>query len=109
MFFWPEAKHASQETKIFELDFNHDHIVLETVKVEQMPSTTSLISVGREPKRKKFYECGTWFIIRPSHSSREFSVFAEERKITKANIKHIAFVASDYVLTQFCKMPMKDD
>ena len=99
MFFWPEAKHASQDTKVFELDSDHDRVVLETVKVEQMPLTTSLISVGREPKRKKFYECGTWFLIRPSHSSREFSVFAEERRTTKANIKHTAFVSNDYILT----------
>ena len=105
VFFWPEAKHASQDTKVLDLDSNLDHVVLETVKVEQMPATTSLISVGREPKRKKFYECGTWFIIRPAHSSREFSVFAEERKATKYSIKHMAFVSNDFVLTQFCKMP----
>ena len=43
----------------------------------QMTDTTSMIAVGREPKRKVFYECGTWFIIKPAHSSREFSVFGE--------------------------------
>ena len=73
-----------------------------------MADTTSLIAVGREPKRKIFYECGTWFLIRPAHSSREFSVFAEERRAQKADINYMAFVSNDHVLTQFKKVPEKD-
>ena len=38
-----------------------------------------MIAIGREPKRKLFYECGTWFRIRPGNSNREYSVIAEER------------------------------
>ena len=64
-----------------------------------MPATTSLIAVGREPKRKVFFECGTWFLIRPSHSSREFSVFAEERKARSHDVNWVAFVTNDHVLT----------
>ena len=47
-----------------------------------MAFTTSMITVGREPKRKKFYECGTWFLVRPANNSREYSVIAEERRKT---------------------------
>ena len=74
-----------------------------------MPDTTSLIAVGREPKRKIFYECGTWFLIRPAHSSREFSVFAEERKAASHFINFMSFVTNDHVLTQFKKIPKKDE
>ena len=74
-----------------------------------MSDTTSLIAIGREPKRKIFYECGTWFLIRPAHSSREFSVFAEERRAEKEDIKYMAFVSNNHVLTQFKKVPEKDD
>ena len=93
------AKHVSQDATVFDLDKNVDHIALERVKVQQMPDTTSLIAVGREPKRKIFYECGTWFLIRPAHSSREFSVFAEERKAVSHDINFMAFVTNDHVLT----------
>ena len=55
-------------------------MVFERTKVSQLANTTSMIAVGREPKRKKFYECGTWFRIRPANSSREYSVIAEERR-----------------------------
>ena len=74
-----------------------------------MSDTTSLIAIGREPKRKIFYECGTWFLIRPAHSSREFSVFAEERRALKGDINYMAFVSNDHVLTQFKKVPEKDE
>jgi hypothetical protein len=73
-----------------------------------MSDTTSLIAIGREPKRRIFYECGTWFLIRPAHSSREFSVFAEERRALKGDINYMAFVSNDHVLTQFKKVPEKD-
>ena len=73
-----------------------------------MTDSTSMISIGREPKRKKFYECGTWILIRPAHSSREFSVFAEERKAEDHDINHMAFVTNSHVLTQFAKVPEKD-
>ena len=33
LFFWPEAKHFSQPTEVFELDENKDRIALEKVKV----------------------------------------------------------------------------
>ena len=59
-----------------------------------MPETTSLIAVGREPKRKVFFECGTWFLIHPAHSSREFSVFAEERKARNLDVSWVAFVTN---------------
>ena len=74
-----------------------------------MSDTTSLIAIGREPKRKIFYECGTWFLIRPAHSNREYSVFAEERRARKGDINYMAFVSNDHVLTQFKKVPDKDD
>ena len=74
-----------------------------------MSDTTSLIAIGREPKRRIFYECGTWFLIRPAHSSREFSVFAEERRALKGDINYMAFVSNDHVLTQFKKVPEKDE
>ena len=74
-----------------------------------MTDSTSMIAVGREPKRKVHYECGTWFLIRPAHSSREFSVFADERKSKDQDILHMAFVTNSHVLTQFTKMPEKDD
>ena len=65
---------------------NRRRIALERVKVAGMTDTTSLIAVGREPKRKIFYECGTYFIIKPAHSSRECSLFAEERKTSSRPI-----------------------
>lgn len=74
-----------------------------------MTDSTSMISIGREPKRKKFYECGSWILIRPAHSSREFSVFAEERKAGDHDINHMAFVTNSHVLTQFAKVPDKDE
>ena len=64
-----------------------------------MTATTSLIAVGREQKRKVFYECGSWFLIRPAHSSREYSVFAEERKARSHDVSWVAFVSNDHVLT----------
>ena len=79
-FYWPEAKHISQDAEVFNLDALQDKISFEKVKVYQMTDTIQLIAVGREPKRKIFYECGTWFFVRPAHSSREFSIFAEERR-----------------------------
>ena len=66
-----------------------------------MSDTTSMIAVGREPKRKMFFECGTWFVIRPSNSSREFSIFAEERRATNHAIKFMEFVSNDHILTRF--------
>ena len=66
-----------------------------------MCDTTSMIAVGKEPKRKMFFECGTWFIIRPSHSGREFSIFAEERRANNHAIKFMEFVSNDHILTRF--------
>ena len=74
-----------------------------------MPDTTSLIAVGREPKRKRFYECGTWFIIKPSLSSREFSIFAEERRASDHNIYVMSFITNHYMLVQFRGIPPKDE
>ena len=50
-----------------------------------------MIAVGREPKRKKHYECGTWFRIRPANSCREYSVVAEERRSKSYDIHFMAF------------------
>ena len=63
-----------------------------------MPDTTSFVAVGREAKRKIVFECGTWFIIRPSHSSREFSIFAEERRASDHSIKLMCFATNHHVL-----------
>ena len=80
------------------MDSKPNRIALERVKSKQMSDTTSLIAVGREPKRKIFYECGVWFIIRPAHSSREFSIFAEERRASDSNISMMTFVTNHHVL-----------
>ena len=74
-----------------------------------MPDATTLVAVGREKKRYTHYECGTWFLIRPALSSREFSVFAEERKAGDKFIKFMAFVSNDHIMTQFNKVPIKDE
>ena len=74
-----------------------------------MPDATTLVAIGREKKRYTHYECGTWFLIRPALSSREFSVFAEERKADEKYIKFMAFVSNDHIMTQFNKVPEKDD
>ena len=72
-----------------------------------MSDTTSLIAVGREPKRKIFYECGVWFLIRPAHSSREFSIFAEERRYSTIGssqghiVEFMEFASNNSFLTQF--------
>ena len=100
-FYWTEKKHISENAVVYELDAEHDKIAYERIKVEQMSDTTSMIAVGREPKRKIFFECGTWFIIRPSHSSREFSIFAEERRANDHAIKFMEFISNDHVLTRF--------
>ena len=73
-----------------------------------MTDTTSMIAIGREPKRKVFYECGTWFIIKPAHSSREFSVFAEERRAMNHVIEYMDFISNSHILTQFKKIPPTD-
>ena len=100
-FYWPEKKHISEKTEVFDLDGDHEKIAYERIRVEQMSDTTSMIAVGREPKRKMFFECGTWFIIRPSHSSREFSIFAEERRATNHAIKFMEFVSNNHIITRF--------
>ena len=79
-FYWPESKHISQDAEVFELDGATERHAYERVKVEQMTDTISFVAVAREAKRRQFYECGTWFVIRPAHNSREFSIFAEERR-----------------------------
>ena len=50
-----------------------------------------MIAVGREPKRKKHYECATWFRIRPANSSREYSFIAEERRSKDLDVNYMAF------------------
>ena len=73
-----------------------------------MTDTIQMIAVGREPKRKIFYECGTWFFIRPAHNSREFSIFAEERRAMQHVIQYMEFISNDHIITQFSKIPPKD-
>ena len=68
-----------------------------------------MIAVGREPKRCKHFECGTWFMLRPANSSREYSVVAEERLSVDNDINHVAFVTNEHTLTQFKKLPELDD
>lgn len=67
-----------------------------------------MIAVGREPKRKRFYDCGSWFIIRPANSCREYTLFAEERRANADYINYMSFVTNDHVLTQFSRIPAKD-
>ena len=74
-----------------------------------MPDASTLVAIGREAKRYIHYECGTWFLIRPALSSREFSVFAEERKADDKFIKFMAFVSNDHILTQFDRVPDTDE
>ena len=68
-----------------------------------------MLATGREPKRKKFYECGTWFTVRPAISSREYSVIAEERRTIDYDVNYVAFVTNEHTLTQFRKIPEIDD
>ena len=68
-----------------------------------------MIAVGREPKRRRHYECGTWFILKPSIISREFSLFAEERRAKNHFIYPMTFVTNDHILTQFNKIPKIDE
>ena len=84
---------------VYGLDSKPDRIALERVKVKQIDNSTSIIAIGREPKRKNFYECGTWFIIRPANNSREYAVFAEERDAKNATIGHMDFVTNEHILT----------
>ena len=81
------------------MDTKRDRIALERVKVKQIDNSTSFIAVGREPKRKNFYDCGTWFIIRPANNSREYAVFAEEREAKAVPIGHMDFVTNEHILT----------
>ena len=74
-----------------------------------MAGSTSMIAIGREPKRKKFYECGIWFLIRPANSSREYSVIAEERRTQDMDVHYVAFVTNEHTLTQFRKLPEVDE
>ena len=57
-----------------------------------------MIVIGREPKRKKSYECGTWFRIRPANSYREYSVIAEERRSTDLDINFMSFATNQHTL-----------
>ena len=57
-----------------------------------------MIVIGREPKRKKKYECGTWVKIRPANSYREYSVIAEERRLTDLDINFMAFATNQHTL-----------
>ena len=81
-FYWPESKHISQDATVYEFDAKFDRHVYERVKVEQMTDTISFVAIARESKRKIYYECGTWFVVRPAHNSREFAIFAEERRFS---------------------------
>ena len=81
-FYWPESKHISQDAVVFEIDAATERHAYERVKVEQMTDTISFVAVAREAKRRIHYECGTWFVIRPAHNSREFAIFAEERRFS---------------------------
>ena len=106
-FYWPESKHISQDSEVFELDGATERHAYERVKVEQMTDTISFVAVAREAKRRRFYECGTWFVIRPAHDSREFSIFAEERRYSTAGspqghiVDFMEFASNNSFLTQF--------
>jgi hypothetical protein len=108
-FYWPEAKHISEDARVYDLDTNRGRIAFERVKVQQLTDTTSMIAIGREPKRKIFYECGTWFLIRPAHGSREFSLYAEERRARDHKVSLMAFATNSHLLTQFRKIPQIDE
>ena len=84
-------------------------IALERLKVQQITDSTTMIAVGREPKRKLFYECGNWFIFRPAPSYREYSVFAEERRAANEFINFMSFVTNNHMLTQFSKISPTDE
>ena len=64
-----------------------------------------MLAVGRELKRRKFYECATWFRIRPAHSSREYQAIAEERMTKDRDVTYMAFVSNEHILTQFRNLP----
>jgi hypothetical protein len=66
-----------------------------------MTDTTSMIAVGKEPKRRVHFECGTWFIIKPSLSNREFSIFAEERRSKNHAIEFMEFASNDHIIARF--------
>ena len=108
-FYWPVAKHQSQLTTLYSVDDKHDLIALERVKVQQVTDSTTMIAVGRELKRKLFYECGNWFILRPGPSHREYSVFAEERRAANECINLMSFVTNNHMLTQFNKISPTDE
>ena len=90
-FYWVEGKHITQNAVHFDLDSRRDFVVFERTKVSQLSSTTSMIAVGRERKRKQHYECATWFRIRPANSSREYSFIAEERRSKEQEVNYMAF------------------
>ena len=73
-----------------------------------MQNGTSLIAVGRESKRNKFFECGIWFLIQPALSSKKTNIFASEKQLNNSNISFLDFASNDHILAQFKNTVKKD-
>ena len=70
-------------------------------------NSKSMLTIGREMRRKKYFECGVWFQISPTPSSREYSVTAHDSQ--SKDVICANFITNQHLLVQFSRIPEKDE